>query len=418
MIEANQSFIGFIGILLQLAGAVLVGGLFFLLRAHARRRHYFRLWSMAWPALALGMLALVMLHLGMGVTDAVGEQGTWPLPAALVYVYLLARLTYLALLVAGTENHVRGVAPTPFLPVAIGLAAAYALVVVWLTAELQNVVVWQAPIAAVALAWCGTRLLRLAPSRRGVGTRLSGVIILGMALLWTLYFFAFTTLARDASALAGVPLVLVRYNMYADLLLHMMLASGMIVLLLEQAKRAVDDAHSQLAIAHDELRRAALYDSVTATLNRRAFAEGVGLEVARGQFGAVMMMDVDDLKVVNDEYGHSAGDALLRHLADSVRAELRPSDRIYRWGGDEFMLILPGADPDGAHARLRSVILRAAPLHLGPDGEPVRLAASLGSAHYPSVEELGTAIDTADASMYEDKARRKLARTPGRAAAT
>jgi diguanylate cyclase (GGDEF)-like protein len=415
MIESTQSFIGFVGILLQLAGAVLIGGLFFLLRAHAVRRRYFQLWSLAWPALAIGMFALVLRHSGGGL-GLTGESD-WPLTQFLVYVYLLAKLVYLTLLVAGTANHVRGSAPTPLVPVAIGLAAAYSLVAVYAAQDLAGVIVWQAPLAAVALSWCGVRLLRLPPSRRGVGTRLSGSVLLAMGLLWAQYFFSFTTLAADPDALAGVPLFLVRYNTYLDLMLHMMLASGMIVLLLEEAKRAVDDAHSQLAIAHDELSRAALYDSVTGTLNRRAFAEGVGLEVARGQFGAVMMLDLDGLKIINDTWGHSAGDVLLRHLADTVRSQLRPSDRIYRWGGDEFLLVLPGADPLGAHARLRSVILRAEPLRLGPGADEVRLAASMGSAPYAGAEELPAAIDAADAKMYEDKARGKLARSPGTPAA-
>jgi diguanylate cyclase (GGDEF)-like protein len=414
MTEPTASLISFLGILLQLAGALLLGGLFFVLRVHAARRRYFLMWGSAWFALALGMLALALRYRGVPafIGTALPDEGTAGV-AALYAVYMMAKLAYYALLVAGTERYLRGTPATPFLPVALGLAAAYTVIAVYVAPDLAAIVVWQAPLAVLALGWCAVRLLRLPAPRHGVGTRIATVVTMIMALLWAVYYFAFGAIGADGVLPGGAFDVVIRYNAYLDLMLHMLLGAGMIVLLMEEAKREVDDAHRQLAVAHDELRRASLYDSVTATLNRRAFAEGVGLEAARAQFGTVMMLDLDDLKSVNDSHGHSAGDALLRHLTDSVRAELRPSDRIYRWGGDEFLLVLPGADAAGAHARLRGVISRAATLRLGADEQEVRLGVSMGSAFFVSIDELSAAIDAADARMYEDKTRKKIARASG-----
>ena len=112
---------------------------------------------------------------------------------------------------------------------------------------------------------------------------------------------------------------IVIHNGYCDALLQMLLGSGMVVMLMEDAKREADDARAELAVAHDKLRRDALYDSLTDSLNRRAFAEGVGLEMARATFGAVVVLDMDNLKQVNDSAGHACGDELLQHLAGTLR---------------------------------------------------------------------------------------------------
>jgi diguanylate cyclase (GGDEF)-like protein len=179
------------------------------------------------------------------------------------------------------------------------------------------------------------------------------------------------------------------------------------------ADGGVDDAHAQLAVAYNELRRTALVDTVTGTLTRRAFAEGVGLEVAKAGFGAVLMLEMDDLKHVNDEHGHSAGDALLRHLAEVLRPELRRSDKLHRWGGDEFLLVLPGAEAAPADARIRAVFAGAPSLCVEPTGALLQLSISVGSAAYTSADDIAAAIDSADAAMWRVKSGRKFGRSSG-----
>jgi diguanylate cyclase len=228
-----------------------------------------------------------------------------------------------------------------------------------------------------------------------------------MGCLWIAYALAFgwrylTT--ADLPAVFGFVLML---NSYLDLVLQMLLGYGMVVMLMEDAKREVDAAHAELEVAHDELRRATHYDALTGALNRRAFQEGVGLDVARASFGSVAVIDLDNLKAVNDRFGHTAGDQLIRHLVAVLRDELDSTDRLYRWGGDEFLIVVPGVKAVDAAERLERAIQSARPLLSTAAPEPVPVLASVGAAGFGGAEDLHSAIERADAEMYRRKQRRK-----------
>jgi diguanylate cyclase (GGDEF)-like protein len=185
------------------------------------------------------------------------------------------------------------------------------------------------------------------------------------------------------------------YNSYYDLLLQVLLGYGMVVLLLEESGRENADARAQLALAHDRLKQLSFYDPLTGALNRRAYEEGAGLDPLGARFGTALMLDMDNLKVVNDSRGHAAGDELLRQLVTTLRGCVRPLDRIYRWGGDEFLLLFPGARPEEVVPRVREALQGVE-----------ELEASLGAALFSGTEELQAAIVQADRAMYDEKGRR------------
>ena len=402
--DSIQPFVSFLGVVLQLSGSALLAMLFLLLRPHARRRRYFRTWSLGWLALAVAVAAVAARFYFVGPDiDALGSQRARTLPFDIVQQ--VGRLLFVALLVVGTHQFTRGIEPARMLRRLTPPLLIYAALSLWLSVSLRELLLWQMPVAIVGFGWCAVQIGALAPSRQRIGTHLSSSAFALMALMAVVFLFAFGIAAEGPAAmpLEGIA----RLHSYLEVALHVLLGYGMVVLMMEDAKREVDAANAELAVAHSVMRRAALYDSLTGCLNRRAFSEGVGLATAHAGFGAVMMFDLDDMKAVNDAYGHSAGDALLRHLTDSLRAELRPSDKLYRWGGDEFLMLLPGADERRARARLEHVLGHAAVLRLGPRGEEVRLNVSMGSASYGGAEQLSTAIDLADAMMYREKARRK-----------
>ncbi|MBI1723461.1 MAG: GGDEF domain-containing protein [Gemmatimonadetes bacterium] len=410
-----RELLGFIGIVLQFGGAILVLALFLLLRPYAARRRYFRIWTKAWLALCAGIGAVFVRYI---VLPSFGEsplQDGDALIRLLYVTYQFFKLLFFSLLVAGTVWYAKGFNVRRFVPYAVAGSIAWTILSVSLAFSLNGIVIWQCPAAAAALGYSAMTLLLLPPSRRTLGSTATGASFALVAVLWTLYFFAFS----EAPAASGPPRTgtlgtvldfAVHYNSYLDLLFQMLLGYGMVLMLLEDAKREVDGAHAELAVAHDELRRVALYDALTGTLNRRAFTEGVGLEVAKATFGTVAMIDVDNLKAVNDAHGHAAGDELLKRVADVLRSTLRASDKLYRWGGDEFLLVLPGAGAPDVQRRLETAIEQSPSLVLGDGGDRLPLQVSVGAAEYTGEEALQSAIGRADRAMYDEKARRKVGR--------
>jgi len=172
--------------------------------------------------------------------------------------------------------------------------------------------------------------------------------------------------------------------------------------------RALVRTGSHLSELQEELRRLATVDHLTGLANRRGFfAQGEHqlLIAARTRAAvALLFVDVDGLKGVNDEFGHSMGDLLLKEVADVLRETIRASDLAGRIGGDEFCVLLmgdPDLDADRAVERMRGTTAA----HNARPGRDFQVSLSIGlSALAPgrsvTLEEL---IDAADEGMYEDK---------------
>lgn len=408
MIDGDlTAVVSFIGVVVQLGGELLLVLLFVLLRRFVLRRGYFAAWTAAWACGAVAILALCLRYIIMPrVAPAPIDEGSLSVQA-LYLVYQIGKLSSFALFVSGTAMYVTGsrLLGSRHAVFVVGILYAVASLI-GSSGDLNQLVVWQAPVAVVALGACAALLFTLPPSRRTLGGVAGGGAFALLGGLWLLYGIAFGLRANDGTPPAW-SVAIVGYNTYFDLLLNTALGFAMVVLLMEDAKREVDDAQAELRVAHDQLRRAALYDPLTDSLNRRAFEQGVGLEMARGTFGTVVIADLDNLKAVNDAFGHAAGDRLLRQCAELLRSTLRPYDKLYRWGGDEFLLVIPSARSVDVEQRLGEVLSSAEKLVVSSGTTTVQLEVSLGAADYTSAESLEHSIQAADEAMYRQKHRRK-----------
>ena len=406
----QTSVVPFLGVLVQLGGATLLVGFFMLLRRYVFRRAYFSAWVTAWCAIAIGLLALVVRYMLVWPLDPAATDDS-AIVRALYFVYQSAKLIAFLFFLRGTGMYVaggRGAGPfgrRRLIVAALIIGAGSAL---GARSGLNEMVIWQSVVAVPILGYCGSALLWLPRSRRTLGSVATGAGFAALSGLWLLYGGAFAlSIGHAGTPLARTATEFVGYNSYFDLLLDVLLGYGMVVLLMEDAKREVADAQAELRMSHDRLSRAAMFDSLTDSLNRRAFVEGVGLEMARATFGTVVIADIDNLKLVNDQHGHAVGDLLIRRCADVLRSALRPYDKLYRWGGDEFLLVVPSAQAADMLDRLQAALATADVIRSPTDGSHVMLEVSLGGADYTRAEEMGSAIDRADRAMYMDKGRRK-----------
>jgi diguanylate cyclase (GGDEF)-like protein len=176
-----------------------------------------------------------------------------------------------------------------------------------------------------------------------------------------------------------------------------------VVSLASHAVVALDNAR-----LHRIVERQALVDGLTGLANRRQCEDALAAELARVErFGgplAIVVADLDWFKDVNDRYGHPAGDGVLREFADLLRETVRDVDLAGRWGGEEFLLILPGTDlAGGAQLAERIRVAFAGRIVLSLDGTPIPVTASFGVAATPPATTASELFAAADAAMYQAK---------------
>jgi diguanylate cyclase (GGDEF)-like protein len=167
------------------------------------------------------------------------------------------------------------------------------------------------------------------------------------------------------------------------------------------------ELQEQLIMARERLRIEATHDSLTGLLNRAAFLDGFSKEIVRARRYqtplALIMADIDHFKSINDRHGHPIGDAVLRETARRLRASIRASDVIGRYGGEEFVIAAPDCDMRNAIAlaeRFRTCIC-SLPITVAED--EVEVTMSLGVAATCDMDEADRLIKIADEALYRAK---------------
>ncbi|WP_172124121.1 MULTISPECIES: GGDEF domain-containing protein [unclassified Devosia] len=162
----------------------------------------------------------------------------------------------------------------------------------------------------------------------------------------------------------------------------------------------------RLAIANRRLGMVARTDSLTSCLNRGAFTAQVTTQLARAGStpgGALLVIDADNFKSINDRFGHDAGDLALTVIARAIRSVLRAGDLVGRMGGEEFGVFLPGVDADITRAiaeRIRSAVNEA---EFVPRGTVQALSVSIGGAVFGSAIGFSELFRVADQRLYDAK---------------
>lgn len=177
---------------------------------------------------------------------------------------------------------------------------------------------------------------------------------------------------------------------------------------LSELRQRLHDTLYALTAAHEKNGRLATTDHLTQALNRRAIMRLLAREKRLAESGdgvfSVCLADVDGLKCINDAYGQVTGDKALSHLVRCLRLEMRESDIIGRYGGEEFLIILPNAnliEAESIAERLRRAVEKS-PLALD-DGEYLSMTLSLGVVEYCASETVDGLIERTDRALYQAK---------------
>lgn len=197
------------------------------------------------------------------------------------------------------------------------------------------------------------------------------------------------------------------------LIIHAVLAAALFVTALVKLRRLmtsvrgeVEQANYKLFEARDQLELLVQMDPLTEALNRHAFHSLLRRPEKGGESktsGSVAVIDIDNLKPINDNFGHTVGDKAIRAVARAMRSLVRADDMLFRWGGDEFLVLmfnLPQSEAWRRMEKLNEILDENCRRWVNV---PVTVTVSYGVAGFNSLTELGDAIETADKAMYAQR---------------
>ncbi len=223
-------------------------------------------------------------------------------------------------------------------------------------------------------------------------------------LRWTLVGTAwclFVSLGYNAVAAAGIGEEAFRSGLPVAALLLLVLA-GPVLLFLGYRLRELGRANRKLGLV-------ASTDSLTACLNRGAFSTRVDeslTDAGRGNQrikGALLVIDADHFKSINDSYGHDLGDEALRTIAAAIRGQVRKDDLVGRLGGEEFGVFLPGASQENAVGVAERIRRSISEVSFRPMGKPHRLTVSVGGVSFEDQLGFADLFRIADRRLYQAK---------------
>jgi len=223
---------------------------------------------------------------------------------------------------------------------------------------------------------------------------LLGFTLLGGAMLWK----------SQTDPLRYDPRVEAAHMVFAAIV---MTAVSVLAIRLSRLRRRLTDQKAELGLALERIQALATRDALTGLLNRRAMMDELVRESRRmtrqGLAMTLALVDLDHFKRINDSHGHRMGDRVLQAFADVARAELRSSDQLARWGGEEFLLLMPQSSLAEAELGVARIRTRLRATRLAGAPEDLGLTFSAGLAVCQGEQAIDAAIDRADLAMYRAK---------------
>ncbi|MBI3399987.1 MAG: diguanylate cyclase [Acidobacteria bacterium] len=368
-------------------GAAIVAGLLLLQYAH-RRRPFILVWAAGWLLITPQMLliargydSIIVARLGVGLSQLLG--------------IMTATLFFWS---ADLYRQTRYVRLVHWKPLA-GLSAWFLL-----TPLVFGTITVLSPgyfLSAILLGAAGTMYGAVLVERKMIGAGLVAFVLFGLAV-------------SDLTTAVVVPQMLATGRFTFEILLvntvlYAFGALGIHQLVFEDMTYELRLTNRRLETAQEELLQAATTDTLTGCHNRRFFEQVIERELQRHERFelplSLLFIDIDRFKQINDTLGHEAGDKVLQYVARFLKRHIREADYVFRWGGDEFLVLITC---EAAEAKRKARALKAA-FDAAPSAIelPPGIGLSVGWTEVPAgTTDLLPLVSEADERMYEDKGKR------------
>jgi diguanylate cyclase (GGDEF)-like protein len=384
------------GLGVQTVGAALLSAIFLYL-SRGRGNRVLQAAGIAWFFLFLSVLSLLVLDHFHAAWDK--------------QLFQYFKILYIVTMCVAAIRLDRDISLAKPLSVAAIAAIPFSLILVHSASKESTF--YTMHLGILAVGWLILAVFIFQSPRAGLGRQFAGLL----ALVTSGAQLVYVILVNLSAANRSKPLQTLGYTQFLDVLLEMLFGIGLIIWAMEDTERRLAALHARTVDDTRRSQRRAWLDPLTETHNRFFLDEIRPQLEASDQGGSIVLIDVDGLKRINDEEGHEEGDKAIWTVATAIKKLVRGNDHVIRWGGDEFLVILPGMEDELARKRFYMLPSKMDEVKQStkPGAKPYTkfLAASVGIHPYSKRAPLDLAISQADRVMYERKRAHRELRGPG-----